>query len=168
MLRIALALGLFALGFLPVLAADAEPEEFTSKAGKYKATFPAKVETKETPKKDKQFATYTATAQPKLGHVFTITYFDFDIDIPANMQKEFIAAISSGVKGKVVTDKETTFGKDKLPARETLYELPKVFLRQLIILDGRRVYQVIVAAATKADVTSKEADKFIKSFQIVK
>ncbi len=168
MFRFPAALGLLLASFIPLLAADPEPKEFASKEGKYKATFPAKVETKETKGKDGKLTTYAATAQPKPGSVYTVSYFDFDKDIPEKLSKDFLAAIAGGIKGKAVSDKEVTFGKDKLPAREAVYELPKVFLRQLIILDGRRVYQVIVAGPNQDTVTSKDADKFVESFQITK
>lgn len=37
-----------------------------------------------------------------------------------------------------------------------------------MILDGKRIYQVIVGGPTKEDVTSKAADKFVDSFQVTK
>ena len=84
------------------------------------------------------------------------------------MTKEVLNTIVRGIKGKSITDKEVAFGKNKLPAREALYELPMVHIRQLIILDGQRVYQIIVAGATKDEVISKDADKFFSSFHITK
>ncbi len=168
MFRSLAALCLVAAPLLTAFAAD-EPvaTEFVSKEGKFKATFPTKPETTEAKPKG-GFAVTTTTAIPKPGQVFTVTYFDLPIDIPADKAKETLVALAGGIKGKTLSDKEVAVGKDKLPGRDAVYELPNAHIRQLMILDGKRIYQVIVGGPTKEDVTSKAADKFVDSFQVTK
>lgn len=100
MFRSLAALCLVAAPLLTAFAAD-EPvaTEFVSKEGKFKATFPTKPETTEAKPKG-GFAVTTTTAIPKPGSVFTVTYFDLPIDIPADKAKETLVALAGGSRAK--------------------------------------------------------------------
>jgi hypothetical protein len=170
MFRFIATLCLVAAPTLAVIHAEDQPEvkEFVSKDGKYKATFPGKVETKESTAKEGGATIYNATALPKPGKLFSVVYFDLPVEIPADKVKETLPMFLAGIKGKSLSDKEVTIGKDKLPGREAVYEMKGAHIRMLILLDGKRVYQVMVGGPTKEDVATKEADSFIKSFEITK
>lgn len=168
MIRLLSALSAVVLCALVGHAADPlEFKEFASKGGKFKVLMPGKVETSESKKGD--ITTFAATAKPAAGKVFTVTYFDVKFDIPAAKSQEMLKLFGAGVKGKQVSDKEKTLGKNKLPARETVYEADQgVFIRSLLVLDGQRIYHIIYGAPNKDEVTSKDADKFFESFEVVK
>ena len=70
-------------------------------------------------------------------------------------------------KAKVTSSKDVEFGKEKYPARELVGEKDAVHLRITLVLAGNRLYQVFVAGP-KELVNGKEADDFIKSFEITK
>lgn len=161
------ALALVAAPALPASAADLEFKEYAPKEGGFKVQFPGEPKASET-KQAKGPTVYSVTSQPKPGHVYTITYLDLPAEIPANMVKETLPKFAAGIKGKAVSEKEVTLGKEKLPGRDAVYEMTGAHIRHYMILDGKRLYQVIVGGPAKEDVESADADKFIKSFQVVK
>lgn len=167
-IRILAALALAAGLGLTALAAyeKVEAKEFASKDGKFKATFPGPVKTTET--KAGGTALHTATAQPKPEVVYQVVYFDIPFEVPADKAQETLKQFASALKGMTLSEKDVKLGKEKLPAREAVYELTGAHLRQLMVLDGKRVYQVSVGGPKKEDVTSKAADQFVGSFRVTK
>src|SRR5262245_22674769 len=68
-------------------------------------------------------------------------------------------------KGKLLSTKEITLGKDKHPGRELLLEKDMNKIKTRIILAHNRIYTVIVGG--KGDfATGKDADKFLDSFEL--
>lgn len=165
---------LLALALLSTVAltgrTDDKPEtkEFASKEGRFKATFPSKTSESTTEAKGSGLAIVTVSSQPKPGSVFNVVYFDLPSEIPADQAKATLPKLASGIKGKELSVKDLELGKEKVPGRDAVYEVGKTHIRNVIFLDGKRVYQVLVGGVTKDEVTSKEADKFIESFRIVK
>ncbi|MDB5306344.1 MAG: hypothetical protein JWO38_546 [Gemmataceae bacterium] len=164
------ALGLLAgLGLAPLPAADApkgEAREFVSKDGKYRTKFPGEPKSTETTAGG--MTIHTTMLAPRSGEALTVVYFDLLVEIPAGQAKEMLKKFGAGIKGKVESEKDVSLGKDKLPGREVVYSLDKAVIRQLMVLDGKRVYQVLVGGPTRESVTSKEADAFVGSFEVTK
>ena len=166
MFRLLAGAAVLALAAFTARADDAtEFKEYVSKEGKYKTQFPGKATATETKAKDGS-SVYTVTSQPKVGQVYTITYLDLPTEIPADQVKKTLPLFAAGIKGKALSEKEVTLGK--LPGREAIYDMGNAHIRHFMVLDGKRLYQVIVGGPAKDDVTSKDADKFIKSFEVTK
>lgn len=171
MRRLVGALGVVAVLALAAPAADPLAfTEFESKDGKYKVLLPGKPETAE--KKVGKLTVHSASVRLALGkesQVFTVSHFDLDVALPAAQAQAALKAFAGGVKGKALSDEEKTLGKAKLPARDSVFVTDKgVHVRNFLALDGQRVYHLVVAAPTKDAVTSKDANKFIESFEVVK
>jgi hypothetical protein len=151
------------------LAAAAQDKKYESKDGKYAVAFPAAPETEA--KKAGDVTLHSATAQGA-GAVFVVTYSDLPVkaakpaDVLADGEKELVAGFKAKASGK-----ETTFGPDKLPAREVTGELAvdmtALHLRATLVLSGGRLYQVL-AVGTKEAVTGKAGDAFFASFELKK
>ncbi len=166
-MRTLLAVAVMTLGVGGLVAAD--EKKFESKDGKFKATFPAE------PKEIKQKASgldlvITIVEKDKGG--FAVIYSDMPADVvKAAPAKKLLEGGEKGLvdnfKAKVTKSKETTFGKQKYPAREILGEKDDLHLRVTIILADNRLYQVFVVGP-KDMVTGKGADAFFESFEITK
>jgi hypothetical protein len=166
MFRLLGVLSTVALCAVTVRSADPLPfKEFASKGGRYKVLMPGKVETSEA--KANGLDTFTASVTVS-GTVFSVTYFDFACAVPADKAQELLQTLTKTTKGKLISDMGKSLGKDKIPAREAVSQEKNIFLRHLVVLHGQRLDQVIIAGPTKDAVTSKDADKFIASFEVVK
>src|SRR4051794_8335917 len=143
MIRLLVCLGAVALFPFATRAADPhEFKEYTSKDGRYKVLLPGKPENTE--KKSEGLSIRTATVKLPSTHVYSITDFDLPVEIPTDESqkalKQFTSGFTSGVKGKVVSEKEWTFGERKLPSRETIFERDKGgHMRNFLVLDGKRI-----------------------------
>jgi hypothetical protein len=71
-----------------------------------------------------------------------------------------------GPKGQLLTESKGTFGKDKRPTREFTYISDKWYVRNRLILVGDRLYQIMLIAPAKADLTSPSANKMYGSFAL--
>jgi hypothetical protein len=172
-MRTLLAVAALAVGVGGLVAQDdkkADAKAFESKDGKFKATFPT--EPKEIKQKASGLDLVITIAEKGKDGGYAVIYSD----MPAEVVKAAPAAklLEGGEKGlvdnfkaKVTKSKETTFGKQKYPAREILGEKDTLHLRVTIILADNRLYQVFVVGP-KDMVTGKEADAFFESFEITK
>jgi hypothetical protein len=148
---------------------DKPSEKYVSKDGKYTAAFPGKP----TPKSMKvgDVDLHCAILQKGEG-VFSVFFTDVkQIAGKLTKPKEILDGGQKGVvanfKAKLISSKDFDFGKQKYPARELVAEKDGNTLRFQIILAGNRLYQVFVVGP-KDMVMGKEADDFLKSFEITK
>lgn len=161
-------------GFLCVASTGAaEFKSFTSKEGKFKIEFPAQpTESKQNvPSPIGQLTANLFTAEiPQSMSVYVVAYTDY----PANLVKKSDDAVLDGardgcvknVQGKLLSEKKLTL--DKYPGREIAVELPgQARYRARIYIVNLRLYQVITVGS-EAFVKSKDADKFLDSFQLTK
>ena len=170
----------FALAALLALLATAaggqelEFKQFASGDGRYKVQFPGTVKTATTDVpagKDTLKLTLDAV-ELKGGITFMVSYVDASEEVakkPAGPRFDKIRDAVKGEKGSVVSEKdaEAALGEEKFPAREVLLETPNGFIRNRMVIAGRRLYQVMVQGSKEA-VTSPSADKFLGSFEITK
>jgi len=70
--------------------------------------------------------------------------------------------------GELLLDKEITLGKDKIPGREVIVDKGAQKMRVRAFIDKTKMYQVLVIGKSKDEVTTKDADKFLDSFEIPK
>ncbi len=153
-------------------AALSAAEKYTSKDGKYTATFPAAP--KESPPKEidapglgvkiKQF---TTALDVKKDLAFMVVYHDYPEVVAMAAPQRILGLVRDGCQGaagRLVADKELADAKP--PAREFQIEKEGTYYRSRAILSGTRLYQVIVVGRNRDDVNSKEANEFIESFAI--
>jgi hypothetical protein len=148
-----------------------KPQKFTSKDGRFAAVFPStpKVETQTLTVGTETLAMHTTTVEGK-GFALLVIWNDMPDstrDVPA---KDLLDGAVKGAanKGKVVEDKTTTFGPEKLPARRIVLDTKDgVRFQILIVLKDRRLYQAM-AGGTKEFASSQRAQNFLKSFELVK
>jgi hypothetical protein len=157
------------LGCGPAAAAD---EKYASKEGKFKVAFPkdAKVTTK---KQDagNNMSLNLFVAEQGGDRAFAVMYMvlpEMAKDVPAKtiMDGGMKGMVTKG-GGKVAKQKDMTFGKDKLPAREVVVEKPTGKQRVWMIVDGQYVY-ILIAGGKEDFATGKEATAFLESFEITK
>lgn len=159
---------------LPLAARAQELKPFASSAGRYKAQFPGGVKTATTdvPAGNDTLKLTLDSVELKGDISFTVSYVDASEEVakrPAGPRLEKVRDAVKGEKGKVLDDKEVTLtlGEEKFPGRDVLLETPNGFLRNRMVIVGRRLYQVMVQGS-KEVVTSDTADKFINSFELTK
>src|SRR5262245_29932467 len=168
-MRTILAMTVLALGVSTLVAQD--DKKFESKDGKFSAKFPS--EPKVLPQKAAGLdLVITIAEKKKEGGGFAVIYSDMPADVvKAAPAQKLLEGGEKGLvdnfKAKVTKSKETTFGKQKFPAREILGEKDDLHLRITIILAENRLYQVFVVGP-KDLVNGKEADAFFESFEINK
>lgn len=162
------------LGLVTVCALGAraqEPVSHTSKDGRFSAKFPTQpgggVVTKEVKVGD---LALTLNTSEKGSQSFSIAY----CDLPADALKDAPAAkvleksqqgMLAQLQMKRVSEKDSTFGDKKYPAREFVAERDGVHIRVLLVLAETRLYQVFVTAPKEA-LTTKEPEAFFVSFAI--
>ncbi len=149
-------------------------QQHASADGKYKVLFPGPVKTETTEilaGKDTLKLTLD-TVELKGDITFLVSYIDASDEVakkPAGPRLEKVRDGNKGEKGKVLDDREITVavGEEKFPGRDVLLETPAGFIRNRMVIVGKRLYQVMVQGS-KEVVTSPSADKFIASFEITK
>lgn len=170
MIRLMGAILLFGVAVLPVSAAD----KYVSKEGKYTVIFPPgmpREKTSDVKSSVGDLKMYLTTVERENNVAFMVSYNDYPAEVgKARPQKilENIRDGSRGTTGRLIKDDELTLAPDRLPARDFLIDRGGNFYRSRAILDGTRLYQVIVVSRSEKDVISKEADAFIDSFAVSK
>ncbi len=176
MLRLATAV-VAAAALTSAAAAQKPPKDkeqaYAPDGGGFRVLFPGhpKVETQsiktpagETPLR---LATYAATD----GSVLLVGYTDVAAAAPSAAEANvLLSSVVNGLAGKdgtVTANAPTTFGPDKLPAREARIDRDRQTHRLLLVLAGGRLYQAS-ATGSKAFVGSKDADRFLASFELTK
>ena len=159
-----------------VVQADDAPKldwkEYMPEGGAYKILMPGKVKTmkQEAPSPGGKITIYMAIAAFPSGSVYMSTHNDIPGDAAAADTKTTLEGLVNGVKGKgeLMLKKEITLGKDKIPGIEFIVDKGAQKMRGRGYMDKTKMYQVIVIGKSKDEVTSKDADKFLDSFEIMK
>lgn len=166
---------LVGLALIAVAGAVVAQPPYSSEEGRFRVKFPG------TPKITEQTAktgvgdlkVAIATYANSDGNVFMASYSDFPESAtkPANHGTLFegIRDGAKGSAGKITEEKVTTFGPDKLPAREYIIEKDKgkVIVKIRVVLRENRLYQFAVIG-TATFVKSKDATAFLDSFELTK
>jgi hypothetical protein len=157
---------------LGVVNAQVEFKQYASGEGRYKVIFPGPVKSESFDvKMDKNNLKLTIdSVELRAGTVFLVSYVDAPEDVaksPPGPRFDKIRDANKGAAGKVHQEKDLTVGLEKLPARDVLIEMPTGFMRNRIVIAGRRIYQVMVQGS-KDVVTSPSADRFMDSFEVTK
>ncbi|MFT3881955.1 MAG: hypothetical protein QM703_20155 [Gemmatales bacterium] len=148
-------------------------EKFTSKDGKFSASFPGKPLVRKETKSSELGDIQTNLFFVPIGNhsTFYITVTDKPEAWKNTDPVELLERARNGVKGKdgeIVTDEGIKFGPDKLPGRRFLIMKTEVtYVKNIIVLKGLRLYQVAVQGKREF-VESKEVDKFFESFELTK
>ena len=146
----------------------AKPVEFASKEGKFTVTFPDKPKSgkNKIPVGDTEVTIYRETLEFE-GCAFIVAYNDYPegtLDPKPQTVLENVRNGNLGETGKIIDETIGKFGPDKLPMREFTFSKDKVFYRNRLVLDGDRLYQVMVVAEKEKDLTTAVADKLFDSF----
>ncbi|AMV30291.1 hypothetical protein VT84_38220 [Gemmata sp. SH-PL17] len=152
----------------------ADDKKFESKEGKFSVKFPGDEKPKAlTPKAGGLDLNITIVEKGKNG--FAVIYSDMPADVikgatPPKLLEGGEKGLVDIFKAKVNKSAETKFkanGKE-FPAREIFAEKDSLNLRVTLVLVENRLYQVFVVSEAKDVVTGKEAEDFVKSFELAK
>jgi len=173
MRSIAAVVALFA--FSAAAAQDAKPFELKSKDGKFTVTFPGKPmeTTQKVPLKgtDKQIVVTNNVVEVGKSAAYIVAYNDYPSGVLAADGKKVLEGVRDGNMGKdaeIVEDKAGTFGDAKLPMREFTFTKNKLHFRNKLILDGNRLYQIMIVADNEKALTGDMAKKYYDSFSLAK
>jgi hypothetical protein len=145
---------------------------YASTEGRFKVLMPGAVksETVEVEAGKDKLTLTIDSVELRAGTMFLVTFIDATEEAakqPAAARIDKVRDGNKGADGKVLEEKELTIGAEKHPARDVLIEKPSGFLRNRIVIVGRRLYQAMVMGS-KEVVTSPSADKFLASFEVTK
>jgi|GEM_PF-1872081 len=164
----ALAFACLVLASAPVAADD--PFELTSRDGRFKAAFPAdpKKETSDVPLKGGGKTVITRHTAEVKNTAYFVAYNDYPIGSIAPKAQDSLKGVRDGNIGAGTLDEEKVgvFGDRKLPMRAFTFHKDKLFARNLIVLDGQRLYQVMITTEDEKKLTDETAEAFYKAFQI--
>ncbi len=155
------------------LAAQPEFKTFASAAGRYKVLLPGAVKSDSIDVKSGEktmLKLFVDSVELRAGTSFAVTYIDVTEATAKQPTATWLDKVRDGNKGttgKVLEDKELTLGTEKYPGRDLLIETPGGFLRNRVVIAGRRLYQVMIQGP-KEVVTSPSADRFLASFEVTK
>lgn len=153
--------------------ASATFEKFTSKDGKYTVMFPGKPQLQQQNAKTELGDIQVNMNIVAIGNdvAFIVGHNDYPDKVKSADPAKLLEGARNGNKGadgEIVTDEAIKFGPDKLPGRRFLIKKPgDMYMRNMIILKGTRLYQVMMIGK-KDVVTSKESEKYYKSFELTK
>src|SRR5262245_10271227 len=167
-MRPVLALVLFVGVTVCVQAAD--DEKYTSKEGKFAIQFPAGSKVKTATQKAGGISLNLASVESD-GKTYVTMYTELPEAATKLPPKTLLDAMEKGAVdksgAKLDSSKDITFGKDKLPGRESVMDKDGNKITARLILADMRVYMVMVGGP-KDFATSKDATKFLDSFEITK
>ena len=163
-------IALFVFATLTSLASAAD--KYTSKDGKYTATFPVAPKESDAreidvPALGGKIKQFTTSLDVKKDLAFMVIYNDYPEFITMAAPQKVLQLVRDGCKGaKGTLERDKEIVDAKPPAREFVVDKDGVFYRARAILSGTRLYQVVVVARNKEALDSKEANEFIESFAI--
>jgi len=172
MRRFTVVPALWLVTLVPAAAAD----KFTSETGKFSASFPKDKQPMESAKEvDTTAGKIKLTihaAEVKKDLAFIVIWNDYPEATAKEEPQDVLSRVRDGAKGpdgKVLEDKVVALDPNKVPGRDFLLDKgDNHFFRSRTYLAGTRLYQVIVSSTKKDDVTSKDAEGFLDSFEIAK
>jgi hypothetical protein len=162
----------------PIATASAETtsptlafQKVTSADGKFTVEMPGKPaeNTKDvTGWKHHEFAVLVVNKQQV--YRFVVSYMDLSGVNVSDPQKLIqLYQIGSRKGQKIVEEREIALGTLKIPGRDYKIDTGNdVFVREWLLLDGSRLYNVFVATNDKDFMSSKNANRLFDSFQITR
>lgn len=159
---------LFLLALLPVAVMAQQPAKFVSAAGKYSVAFPGKpTETEKPIKPGSELKVRIAQFEDADGGRLVLWN---EITAKGAVPEKILEGAAKGIasQGKAVSDKPTTLGPDKLPARDVTADTKEGYrVRTLLVVAHNRLYQVTVTGSNQF-VEGPLAEAFRKSFELDK
>lgn len=156
-------------------AQDAKPYELKSKDGKFTVVFPAKPaeSSQKVPLKgtDKEIVVTNNVVEVGKSAAYIVAYNDYPAGVLGADGKKALEGVRDGNMGansKLLEDKSGTYGDAKLPMREFTFTKMNLFFRNKLILDGNRLYQIMVVSDNEKELTSETAKKYYESFALTK
>jgi hypothetical protein len=151
-----------------------EFKTFTSNKGKFAVLFPGEPlhQQKQSPTPLGEVTLEIDLVPFGQGGAFIVCYNDYPNQIRDEDPVKLLKGVRDGIKGedgKIVQDDDSPFGPDKLPSRKfTIKKEGELLMKNLIVLNGNRLYQAMVVGEAK-QVNAKEVEeKFYQSFSITK
>jgi len=164
-----LAVGVLAVGLVGL--AVGQEKKFAPKDGKFAVQFPGAPQSSTKSAQKTELHIYSVAKEKEKAN-FLVIYSDMPADVikgstPEAVLKTGEEGLVNFYKAKITKATETKFksGGKEYPAREIVADKGDGQIRLLLILAGNRLYQVLVIG-TKEQASGKEADDFIKSFEI--
>lgn len=151
---------------------DDEPVKYKNKEGKYAIAFPAGAKVKTMKQDAGGGLTMHTAAVESGGNAYAVMYADFpdavkDVDPAILFDGAQKGAVGEG-KGKLVgRPKDITVGAKKYPGRDIVVDKDGTKLKTRMVLAGSRMYIIIVGGADDF-ATSKDAQKFLDSFEVTR
>lgn len=166
---------LMMFAFSVAVADDVKVFELKSEKGRFTAKFPSKpTESKqEVPLAgtDKKILVVNNVVEVGTSAAYIVAYNDYPEGVLAPKAQDVLAGVrdgNMGAEGKLVEEKTGTFGDDKLPMREFTFTKGKLHFRNKLVLDGTRLYQVMIVADNEKALTAASAKAFYDSFSLAK
>ena len=159
-----------------VVRADDAPKlewkEFKSEEGRFKGLMPGTPKTmdQDIPTPLGKVKNHMFLVEVNNDLVYMLSYIDYPDAISNVNPQDILKGVGAAMKAKgdLLSDKELTLGKDKVPGYEVIGNQGAMKMRNRIFLDKNRMYQVTLVAKTKDEMTTKDAEKFYDSFEITK
>ena len=158
----------------PPIAKKDKDGNFISKAGRYSIAFP------DTPKEqmtevplmgtDKKITVHNQVVEVGKTAALIVAYNDYPAGVLSPDPQDTLQGVRDGnmaPNGELLAESKGTFGPKKLPMREITFTKGKVHFRSRIILDGTRLYQVMIVAEDEKTLTNEAAKKYFDSFKIL-
>ena len=149
--------------------------ELKSKDGRFTVTFPSKPmeSSQEVPLKgtDKKITVTNHVVEVGKSAAYIVAYNDYPAGVLAANAQDALKGVrdgNMGPEGKIGEEKTGTFGDDKLPMREFTFTKNNLHFRNKLILDGTRLYQVMIVEDNEKDLTSDMAKAYYDSFSLAK
>ena len=145
-------------------------KEFASKEGRFKVLMPSEPTHRENEtESDFGKGTLIMETVEHSGGMFGANYCDYPAEIKKHSPDRVLDSSRDGcvanLDGKLVSEKKIKLGEH--PGRDIQVEVDgKHIFRARVYLVGQRLYQVVVFGP-KELATSKDAEKFLKSFELV-
>ncbi|MBL8824323.1 MAG: hypothetical protein JNJ77_17180 [Planctomycetia bacterium] len=148
-------------------------QKHQSKEGKYKVEFPGKPMT-QNQKANTELGEITIVLDVvAIGQnmAFIVSYNDYPEAITNADPITVLNGVRDGNKGKdgeIIEDRADVFGPDKIPCKRVYIKKPNdLYMKNLMIMKGTRLYQVMVVAKKPA-IESDAINKYYKSFELTK
>jgi hypothetical protein len=148
-------------------------QTFSSPEGKFVVAMPGKpkkeIQEADSPVGKLKINTFMVAVSPS-DLVYMLEYTDYPAVVAGQDPQIILKGGRDGMlrgQNKLIEDKEVVLGKERIPGRAILIDLPKLSYRGRLYIADTRLYQVIIIGS-RGMVTSSDADKYLNSFKITK
>jgi len=165
------------LGGVPLFAQDADLtwKRHTSDGGRFSVLLPGnpKTQTQQTDSPLGKLTVNSVMVEPTAKLAFLVSWNEYPATIRDDDPQDVLTRVRDGnnqfLKGELVVDRKTTFGKEKYPCRELEIRFPymddTMAYRATVVLVDTRLYQVVMIG-TKESIRSDEAEDYFRSLKI--